>query len=901
MATVNKEPTAIEKLKHKNQVVDLDNLKTALDDSSDKNRNFMIAFLLLEFYLLSTVLGTTDRDLFLPDTLFSVPFTGVNITLIEFYILAPVLIVSFHYNLLFNLQEHTRTLLQWLNHPENNRYLNFNLLHAFMLNTRAKYDTENNQGRPLNYYLLSFVIISVMSIFPLSLLVWILWKFASYQSYGMTFWHLFWVAVDLFLHIFYWLAIQEPTLLNKSFRQKCKHLIQRKLAYCYLILAAVIALIRVVALGATELPLKQPVNPVINFFLPKLDLSNIKMATLTPAALSVLKIEKVPTEENSNLDKQAALTNDLTTDNLAENKNEQPSPSSKSQDLPQKWQKTCRQGISDYVEVSLSSRNLRFANLKGVSICNVNLANADLRGSTLDNAILSGSLSNADLTNVSMQHAKIYPDSDLTGINLNNANLAYAVLNRVDMTLATAINSKFLATQLAYTILVQADLTDATFTRANLLHMNLRSSELLRTRFIESDLIGTDLRFSNSLVTHDQLTQSKIINCIVDRYTVKTLVGFYLNTNCKISPFIRSTSVTQKKVIESIITVTKSSKHPSINLSRYNLDKIPTSLLELSHLTQLNLSHNKLSDGQLTLLANHLPNLEIVDISLNRLTAVPDSIGQLTQLTSLDLSDNRLATVPDSIGLLTQLTSLDLSGNRLTTVPDSIGQLTQLTSLDLSDNRLTAVPDSIGQLTQLTSLDLSDNRLTTVPDSIGQLAQLTRLPLKSNQLTAVPDSVGQLTQLRKLYLSKNSLTAVPDSIGQLTQLTELYLRSNQLTTVPDSIGQLTQLTSLNISSNRLTAVPDSIGQLTQLTSLDLSNNQLTAVPDSIGQLTQLTSLELNFNRLTAVPDSIGQLAQLIRLDLSDNKLSTLPFAVCQLKALIRRKIHCANTSRGNNK
>ena len=45
------------------------------------------------------------------------------------------------------------------------------------------------------------------------------------------------------------------------------------------------------------------------------------------------------------------------------------------------------------------------------------------------------------------------------------------------------------------------------------------------------------------------------------------------------------------------------------------------------------------------------------------LTAVPDSIGQLTRLTVLGLARNRLTTVPDSIGQLTSLTKLNIAGN----------------------------------------------------------------------------------------------------------------------------------------------------------------------------------------------------------------------------------------------
>ena len=320
-----------------------------------------------------------------------------------------------------------------------------------------------------------------------------------------------------------------------------------------------------------------------------------------------------------------------------------------------------------------------------------------------------------------------------------------------------------------------------------------------------------------------------------------------------------------------------------LDLAGVSLTAVPDSIGQLTALTSLDLSGNQLTTvpdwiGQLTALTS-------LDLNDNQLTTVPDWIGQLTALTSLSLSVNQLTTLPDSIGQLTALTSLDLSVNQLTTLPDWIGQLTALTSLSLSVNLLTTVPDWIGQLTALTRLSLSGNQLTTVPDSIGQLTALTSLLLYVNQLTTVPDSIGQLTALTSLDLNDNQLTTVPDWIGQLTALTRLSLSVNQLTTVPDSIGQLTALTSLDLSVNQLTTVPDWIGQLTALTSLSLSVNLLTTVPDWIGQLTALTRLSLNGNQLTTVPDSIGQLTALTRLSLNDNQLTTVPDSIGQLTAL----------------
>ncbi|NET37361.1 MAG: helix-turn-helix domain-containing protein, partial [Cyanothece sp. SIO1E1] len=138
-------------------------------------------------------------------------------------------------------------------------------------------------------------------------------------------------------------------------------------------------------------------------------------------------------------------------------------------------------------------------------------------------------------------------------------------------------------------------------------------------------------------------------------------------------------------------------------------------------------------------------------------------------------------------------TELDLSNLGLTTVPQSIGQLSNLTVLDLSQNQLTEVPKELGQLSKLTVLSLSQNQLTEVPKELGQLSKLTVLSLSQNQLTEVPKELGQLSKLTVLDLSQNQLTEVPKELGQLSKLTVLFLSQNQLTEVPKELGQLSKL------------------------------------------------------------------------------------------------------------
>lgn len=64
--------------------------------------------------------------------------------------------------------------------------------------------------------------------------------------------------------------------------------------------------------------------------------------------------------------------------------------------------------------------------------------------------------------------------------------------------------------------------------------------------------------------------------------------------------------------------------------------------------------------------ANNLPKLDLSGLGL---TALPEEIGNLTNLTTLYLYSNRLEVLPEWIGNLTNLTKLSLFGNRLEVLP----------------------------------------------------------------------------------------------------------------------------------------------------------------------------------------------------------------------------------------
>ena len=73
-------------------------------------------------------------------------------------------------------------------------------------------------------------------------------------------------------------------------------------------------------------------------------------------------------------------------------------------------------------------------------------------------------------------------------------------------------------------------------------------------------------------------------------------------------------------------------------------------------------------------------------------------------------------------------TELYLSYNKLTTLPDTIGNLSQLKELYLFYNNLTTLPDTIGNLSQLNVLYIDNNNLSKQEqDKIRRLLPNTKI------------------------------------------------------------------------------------------------------------------------------------------------------------------------------
>ena len=103
----------------------------------------------------------------------------------------------------------------------------------------------------------------------------------------------------------------------------------------------------------------------------------------------------------------------------------------------------------------------------------------------------------------------------------------------------------------------------------------------------------------------------------------------------------------------------------------------------------------------------------------------------------------------------------------LETLPESISNLSSLTTLQVDKNALSALPEGVGDLSNLTALITSNNFIESIPSSIGNLTNVWYLDLGYNNLETLPSSISSMSSLEYLYIFGNNLSSLPESICDL--------------------------------------------------------------------------------------------------------------------------------------
>ncbi|KAH0615110.1 uncharacterized protein H6S33_000746 [Morchella sextelata] len=251
-------------------------------------------------------------------------------------------------------------------------------------------------------------------------------------------------------------------------------------------------------------------------------------------------------------------------------------------------------------------------------------------------------------------------------------------------------------------------------------------------------------------------------------------------------------------------------------------------------------------------LVEQFGGLTSIDMHNNMLITLPKNFADLTELTVLNLTNNKLD--HDALEIIFQiktLVDLKLAKNGLEgELPSSIYKLGNLEILELQENKLDSLPSSLGDLSRLHILNVHANRLQEIPLQVLKNCQLQELTASSNKLggTLFSLDVESLNSLHLLDVRNNRISKFSEGTVLLPTLQQLYATNNELSLFP-SVEGWNELLVFTVDSNRLEALPEGLLNLQRLRTLDFSSNNIKSLDPRLGMMEGLEILKFDGNPL----------------------------------------------------
>ena len=131
------------------------------------------------------------------------------------------------------------------------------------------------------------------------------------------------------------------------------------------------------------------------------------------------------------------------------------------------------------------------------------------------------------------------------------------------------------------------------------------------------------------------------------------------------------------------------------------------------------------------------------------------------------------------LSLADTLEVLDLSDNHMTELPNSISKLKKLKIIFFAGNSFTVFPSILSECPALSMIGFKSNCIKTVPENAFP-PLLRWLVLTNNKIDKLPKSIGDCKLLQKCLLSGNIIEELPVEMSSCVNLELLRISANKL-------------------------------------------------------------------------------------------------------------------------
>jgi uncharacterized protein YjbI with pentapeptide repeats len=464
-------------------------LERALNDSATAVSKVWVSYLFVALNLVIATGTATHRQLFL-DEPFKVPVLNIDVPLYWFFILAPVLFVLLHFNVLLQVLLLGRTAAayndavnQAVESPPDNALVRQRLADTLFAQIFAGSPREREGW--LGWLLKAMAWIT-LALAPICIVLTFQFVFLPYHSHLATWTHRLLAFVELAVAFLLWPLVLDArkdfdwTRLRRRIKRTAaiplRLLIargRRRLELHRLRLQAVPVVTCLLFVAVSVSLGSFPGEPHVNLFTGN-SLSAVQCDRWISQKFDRLVLPRVNVVDGEKLDKieKATATN-----------GQQPyqgerTPSFRERDLNCGTFESADLRRTDFAGAQLQGANLIFAHLQGADLSSAQLQGADLHDAQLQGAGLSSAqLQGAKLVNARLQGAHL-GSAQLQGANLNFAQLQGANLVGAQLQGAGLSSAQLQGADLSDAQLQGSDLSDAQLQGADLFGAQLQGAEL---------------------------------------------------------------------------------------------------------------------------------------------------------------------------------------------------------------------------------------------------------------------------------------------------------------------------------------------------------------------------------------------------------------------------------------